>query len=353
MNWSKLRVGITVAVSAVILVLIIFEVTGQSSWFTSRITLYTFVPDAGGMLTGANVNLEGVVIGNVTRIHLAEHPPSPSSPVEITMSVAAGHERWLRTDSQVVLGTAGPLGQTLVNISAGTLQAPPARDGSVLPGAASTGINQLLVSSHDVVTNANLLLQRIGALVDQVQNGKGSIGKLLYSSQLYDRFNAVAGNLQQLTAGLNSGKGTAGALLNDKTLYTKLNTTLDNLNTLLGDVEHGNGTAAKLIQDPSLYNNANQLTASLRKTTDALNAGQGAMGALLTNSESSAKLKDALAQLDAVLRQLEAGQGTAGKLLKDPALYNNLNNLSTETQALIKAIRADPKKYLTIHLNIF
>src|SRR6185437_12702279 len=220
-KWSQLKVGITVAIAVAVLVVVIFATTGQTSWFTPRITIYTFVPDAGGMLPGANVNLEGVVIGNVTAIHLAEHPPEVAKPVEVTMSVAKGHERWLRTNSKVVLGTAGPLGQTLVNISSGTLASPPATNGTVLPGEESTGINELLVSSHDVVTNANALLQRMGALVDQIQAGKGSTGKLL----------------------------------TDDGLYVKLDTALDNFNSLLASVQHGNGTAAKLINDPALYTN--------------------------------------------------------------------------------------------------
>ncbi len=350
---ALLRVGGLVFIAAVILVLAIFATTAQFSWFSRQITIYTYVPDAGGMRSGAQVNLEGVAIGNVTAVHLAEHPPNPKMPVKVTMSVNPGHQRWLRADSTVVLGTAGPLGQTLVNISAGTLAAPPARNGTVLPAEASTGINELLVSSHDVITNANLLEQRVGKLLDQIQSGKGSIGALLYSSQLYDRFNRVAGNLQTLTDNLNAGKGTAGKLLTDDRLYAKLNTTLDGLDTLLNRLEHGNGTAAKLINDPSLYNNANQLLAGLKTTTANLNAGRGALGALMTNSATSAKLEDTIARLDAVLADLQAGRGTAGKLMVDPALYNNLNQLSAEARALVKAIRANPKRYLTIHLDIF
>ncbi|MGH9484889.1 MAG: MlaD family protein [Terriglobales bacterium] len=352
-RWSQLRVGILVAIAVVILIFVIFTVTGQSSFFSPKITLYTYVPDAGGMLTGAAVNLEGVVIGNVTAIHLAEHPPNPKEPVKIAMKVTEGHARWLRQDSTVELGTAGPLGQTLVNINAGSLSAPPAVNGTVLPGEGSTGINALLVTSHSVLANANELEVRIGKLLDQIQNGKGSLGKLLYSSELYDRFNKTAQNLEILTANLNSGKGTAGKLLTDDTLYAKLNTTLDSVNSLVAQLEHGNGTMAKLIHDPSLYNHADQLITSLHQTTLALNQGQGALGALMTNSPTSAKLKDALVRLDTILAQVQSGHGTVGKLMRDPALYNNLNNLSVEARALIKAIRANPKKYLTIHLDIF
>jgi phospholipid/cholesterol/gamma-HCH transport system substrate-binding protein len=51
--------------------------------------------------------------------------------------------------------------------------------------------------------------------------------------------------------------------------------------------------------------------------------------------------------------QLEAGQGTAGKLFKDETLYNNTNQTMVETQELLKAIRKNPKKYLSIKLHIF
>lgn len=352
-RWSQLRVGVLVAIAAVILVFVIFAVTGQSALFAPKMTLYTYVPNAGGMLTGAGVNLEGVAIGNVTEIHLAEHPPNPSVPVKITMSVSKGHRRWLRQDSTVELGTAGPLGQTLVNIRAGTLSSPPAVTGTVLRGVASTGINSLLVTSHSVLANANELELRIGKILDQIQGGQGSIGKLLFSNQLYDRFNKTAENLEVLTANLNAGKGTAGKLLTDETLYKKLDTTLDNVNLLVAQLEHGNGTMAKLLHDPSLYNHADQLMASLHQTTQGINEGHGAVGALMTNSPTSAKLKDALARLDAVLAEIQTGNGTIAKLMKDPALYNNLNHLSAESRELIHAIRSNPKKYLTIHLDIF
>ncbi len=51
--------------------------------------------------------------------------------------------------------------------------------------------------------------------------------------------------------------------------------------------------------------------------------------------------------------RLERGEGSAGKFLRDPSLYNNTDQLLVETRGLIKAIRENPKKYLTIHLRVF
>jgi phospholipid/cholesterol/gamma-HCH transport system substrate-binding protein len=51
--------------------------------------------------------------------------------------------------------------------------------------------------------------------------------------------------------------------------------------------------------------------------------------------------------------RLDAGEGSAGKFLRDPSMYNNTNKLLTDMQELVKAIRQDPKKYLTIRLKLF
>jgi phospholipid/cholesterol/gamma-HCH transport system substrate-binding protein len=51
--------------------------------------------------------------------------------------------------------------------------------------------------------------------------------------------------------------------------------------------------------------------------------------------------------------KLDEGNGSAAKFLRDPTLYDNSNKLLTDTQDLIKAVRQNPKKYLTIHLKVF
>jgi phospholipid/cholesterol/gamma-HCH transport system substrate-binding protein len=58
-------------------------------------------------------------------------------------------------------------------------------------------------------------------------------------------------------------------------------------------------------------------------------------------------------KLSALTDRLEAGEGTAGKLFKDPSLYNNADQMLIETRELVKAVRENPKKYLTIHFKLF
>ena len=73
----------------------------------------------------------------------------------------------------------------------------------------------------------------------------------------------------------------------------------------------------------------------------------------ISRVELARKLQNTIEKLSLIADRLEAGQGSAGKLLKDPSVYNNTDQMLVETRNLVKAIRENPKKYLTIHFRVF
>ncbi|WP_433968266.1 hypothetical protein [Tunturiibacter gelidiferens] len=64
-------------------------------------------------------------------------------------------------------------------------------------------------------------------------------------------------------------------------------------------------------------------------------------------------LSNTLTQVNTLVTGVNDGRGTLGKLVTDDAAYTNLNKLLVASTDLVKTIRSDPKKYLTIHLKIF
>jgi phospholipid/cholesterol/gamma-HCH transport system substrate-binding protein len=58
-------------------------------------------------------------------------------------------------------------------------------------------------------------------------------------------------------------------------------------------------------------------------------------------------------KLDSILNRADSGEGTLGQLVRNPSLYNNADQMLTETRGLIVAIRENPKKYLTFHVKVF
>ena len=89
------------------------------------------------------------------------------------------------------------------------------------------------------------------------------------------------------------------------------------------------------------------------KLLDDVNAGKGTLGKLTKDEALAARLQDTINKLSSIADRMEAGEGSLGMLLKNPSLYNNSDQMLIETRSLIKAIRENPKKYLTIRFRVF
>ncbi len=351
LKWSELKVGLTVLTASVTLAVLIVLMNSTGGIFTHKITLTAYFDDASGLRRGAPVQLSGVAIGNVANIRIVSD--RPTTPVEVIMKVNTKYQFGLHTDSVATLATAGVLGETYVNIVSVQATGPEAQNNTVLPTIETPDIEDVVRSSQGTLQNLDALVRRLDRIIAFIESGNGSIGKLIYDPTLYNRLNSTVNQFQGLVSEVTQGKGTLGKLLSDDELYRKADASVDKLNALLDDLNAGKGTAGKILKDPALYNNANQVIANVKQLTDEVNAGKGTMGVLIKNQEFANKLQNTVTKLSAITDRLEAGQGSAGKFLKDPAMYNNTNDLLVESRSLIKAIRQNPKKYLTIHLKLF
>ncbi len=352
-RWSQLRVGITVLVALITLAILIFLMTGTTGLFTKKYIVRCFVDNAGGLRVGAPVRLEGVDIGNVTGIGVVNDPRRRVAPVEIVMKITTKYADTMRNDCQVELTTAGVLGEVFVDMDCRQAKGAPLQNGAELPTRDVPQLQDVVRASQGTLENLDVLIKKLNDIVAFIQSGQGSIGKVIYDPSLFDRANSAVTQLQQIMTQINSPNGTIGKLLNSDDLYQKANSTVDTLNKIVADINNGNGTAGKFLKDPSLYDNANKTINNANKLIDDINAGKGTLGRLVKDEALGRKIDSTVTHLDNITSGLDKGEGTAGKFLKDPALYNNANNLLTETQSLIKAVRQDPKKYLTIHLKIF
>jgi phospholipid/cholesterol/gamma-HCH transport system substrate-binding protein len=344
---------ITVLLSALILGVLLFLMTGTGGLFTPRIILRSYFDNASGLRVGAPVRLSGVDIGNVTSILIINAKDKQITPVEVTMKVSTQYGFNLRRDSVSSLDTAGVLGETYLDIESGQAVGPPAQNGDVLPTQVNPDFSQVVRSSQSTLQNMDALLKRADRILAFAESGKGSLGKMIYDPTLYNRLSSTVAEFQKIVEQIGNGEGSLGALISRRDAYDKFVATLDKMNSVINDIQAGKGTAGKFLKDPALYDNANDTIANVKKITEDINAGRGTLGKLTKDEELAKKLDNTISKLSELSSDLEAGKGTAGKLLKDEGLYNNANQMLVETQGLIKAIRENPKKYLSIKLHIF
>ena len=351
LKWSQLKVGITVLAALTTLAVLIFLMSGTGGFLNKKIILKSFFDNATGLRVGAPVRLSGVDIGNVTAIRVV--PSKQPTPVEVTMKVSTKYHDGLRKDSLTLLSTAGVLGETYIDIDSSTATKGEAQDGDVLPSRDVPDFADMVRAGQGTLQNMDALLKRMDRIIAFVESGKGSVGKLIYDPTLYNRLASTVSEFQDLVSQIGEGKGTLGKLIADDTVYNKLNATLDKVNTMVDDLNAGKGTAGKFLKDPALYDNANKTIANVRQLTEDINQGKGALGKLAKDPEFANRLQNIMNKLSTIADRLEAGEGTAGKLLRDPSLFNNADQMLVESRELIKSIRENPKKYLTIRMRVF
>ncbi len=351
LKWSQLKVGVTVIVASVTLMILIFLMSGTGGWFTHKIILKSYFDNSSGLRNGAPVRLQGVDIGNVNGIRVV--PGKPLTPVEVTMKVNTKYHFELRKDSVTSLSTAGVLGETYIDIDSSMAKGPEAQSGDTLTTREHPDIQDVVRSSQSTLQNMDALLKRTDRILAFVESGQGSIGKFIYDPNLYDRVNATVNEFKGIVDEVKNGQGSIGQLIANDEAYNKAMAAVDKINAIIDELQQGKGTAGLFLKDPKLYDNANETIANVRKLSDDINAGKGAIGKLARDQQFADKLQNTMNKISDLTDRLEAGEGTFGRLLKDPALYNNSDQMLVETRGLVKSIRENPKRYLTFHVKIF
>ena len=350
-RWARLKVGLLAMVALVILGVLIFLLTGNSSPFASKATLYTFLEDSAAINENAPVRLNGIRIGTVKKIALSGLA-DPAKIIRMDLEVDDKYLVAIPVDSQAGVGAENVLGTKYINIKKG-LSKSTVRAGATLNAKDTSDFNDVIEQGNTLLVQLQAILKRVDAIVGVVEQGKGSIGKLLVDEELYNRILATVAEVQSLSTALNSNKGTLGKLVYDDALYNDVRGTVARLDLVIDNINSGQGTAGKLIKDPAMYDNANKAILDIRRMLKDIDDGKGTVGKLLKSDDLHNQISSTLGKVDTMIDKMNAGQGTIGQLLVNPSLYDSLNGTSREVNQLMKDFRANPKKFLTIQLKLF
>jgi phospholipid/cholesterol/gamma-HCH transport system substrate-binding protein len=351
-QWSQLRVGALVLAAMAVLVLVILLMSSATGGlFARKLTLRTYFDNAGGLKNGAPVTLEGVTIGNITKIRVV--PDRSPTPVEITMRVGGQYIHFLHTDSTTSTVQAGVLGDSFVDITSAHAIGPEPTNNTELRSTEAPSLQGVISASQQSIEQISKLMKNANVLMDTLNSKRGTIGGLINDPAFYSKLNHIADNVEKLTAAINSGNGTIGRLVNDDALYTHADSVIGRFDSIAQGIQNGQGTAGKFVKDDTLYNNLNSTVANANKLLADVNSGKGSIGKLAKDPEFAKKLDDTITRLDAILTGIDQGKGTIGQLMQNRSVYDHTDQTMDQAQQLLQAIRKDPKKYFVIRLKLF
>jgi phospholipid/cholesterol/gamma-HCH transport system substrate-binding protein len=338
--WSELKIGVMAVAALALTALLVVAVGGASGFAWQRYTLKTSFENVQGLKSGAIVRVAGVEVGKVTKVRLA------GTGVEVHLSIKEENQSRVTTESRASIGAMSLLGEPLIDISPSTAGTP-LKDGDVIKSSKPAA------QISDVAATANEGIVEATALLKDIREGKGTVGKLFTDEALYREFNDFVASANAVTASINKGQGTLGKLTKDPKAYDELNASLVNLREVTRRINAGEGSLGQLLKDDKLAKSLTATTNNLDQVTARLNRNDNTAGKLLTETELYDKLNNTVGRLDELARNLSQGQGSAGQFLHDKQLYDNMNSAANELKGLIADIRKDPKKYLNVRVSIF
>ena len=139
--------------------------------------------------------------------------------------------------------------------------------------------------------NLTATIGNIKTVTDRIANGQGTVGKLINEDTLYKSALTTVSNLQDTSTEIqgaaadahslltninhvvdqvNSGQGTVGKLIKDDALYNETTSSMTNLKEILQKVNRGQGSVGKLVNDESLLKNVKLSLQKLDKATESL-----------------------------------------------------------------------------------
>jgi phospholipid/cholesterol/gamma-HCH transport system substrate-binding protein len=331
--WSELKIGVLAIAGIVIVAITIFLLTGGKGFFWQRYSLKAKFTNVAGLNSGSPVRVAGVEVGTVTAVGLS------GDQVEVTFEVNQAFRPQITDHSVARLGSVSLLGESAVDIT-------PSSSGTPIPDGGYVPSGKAAAALSDITDSAGAGIAELTALIREMREGKGSIGKLLTDDALYAGLNGFVDSGSVLLKEIREGKGSMGRLVSDPKTVDTLNATLKNLEDVTGKLNSGQGSIGQLLKDDAFSKSLNDFTGNANTLIKAMNTGDGTIGKLVTDPALFNKLNTVSQRLDELMNNLNTGQGTMGRLLKDQQLYENMNKLIDE-------ITKDPKKYLTVHVSIF
>jgi phospholipid/cholesterol/gamma-HCH transport system substrate-binding protein len=358
-RWSQLKVGLLAIAALIILSGLVFLMVGNLGIFRSKSDVYTFLNDSESLAPGADVRLNGILIGKVAAVKLSGSR-DPNRTVRVAMEIDNRSLRDIPVDSQAGLANATLLGTKLINIKRG-MSSQTIQPGAELASSQTAELQDIFEQSSSTIAALQLTIKKVNDIIDLVESGKGTIGQLLVDDTLVkktkailDTVQSVATEAQTLVASLNSPTNSVGKFVHDNgETYTKVQASLSKVNDVIDKVNNGNGTLGKLLNDAALYDEARDSLMQVHNLLADLQAGKGTAGKLLKSEELNNQLLATMQRVDSLLDKINNGQGTISRLLNDPTIAEDLDGVMRETQGLLKDFRANPKKFLHIKLGLF
>lgn len=269
------RLGIFIFIGTVFIVISVFLIGSKESLFVDTINIQSRFKRIEGLKTGAPVLLNGLTIGTVKSITLAQ---DSIGGVLVVMSIEKKLINFIRLNSEAYIETEGLVGKKVVSITPGTNEYEIISENGFIKSRESLNIAEVVEETTEILKYIKNITKDFADVVNKVNQGKGTIGKLINNDQLYrttvDITKSADTSLQVLTTKLdeltNYIVGVGGGA---SRIFNNIDSVVFDIRSLIQDVENGKGVLGALMADRSAYDSIKTVINNMVTTTESFKDG--------------------------------------------------------------------------------
>ena len=193
----KIRLGIFVAGGLALFVLAIFIIGKQKNLFNPVYTLHSTFHNVSGLQVGNNIRFSGINIGTVDNINIIN-----DSTVSVDMTIKREVKQFIKSDSEVAIGSEGLIGDRLLIITQGSSNASQALEGQQLGSKEPVETDAIISSLQVTAGNAEVISYQLADIMTKINRGDGTLGRLIQDTTIAENLNQTIVNLKKGTKGL-------------------------------------------------------------------------------------------------------------------------------------------------------
>jgi phospholipid/cholesterol/gamma-HCH transport system substrate-binding protein len=193
----KVRLGLFVLGGLTLFVLAIFIIGKQKNLFNPVFTLRATFSNVSGLRVGNNIRFSGINVGTVDNIIIIN-----DSTVRVDMSVKIEVKRFIKTDSEVAIGSEGLIGDRLLIITQGSSDTTIVTAGQRLKSKEPVETDAIMASLQVTAGNAEIITEQLAEIMTKINSGEGTLGRLIQDTTIARNLNQTIVNLKQSSKGL-------------------------------------------------------------------------------------------------------------------------------------------------------
>lgn len=273
----KARLGMFIAGGIAVFIIAIFIIGKQQNLFNPVFKVTTTFFNVSGLQVGNNVRFSGITVGTVDNISIIN-----DSTVQVDLMIKKTVQQFIKADSKAGIGSEGIIGDRVLIITQGSNEAAIAKDGQHILSKEPVETDDIIVSLQATAVNAEVITLELAEIMTNINNGQGTLGRLIQDSTVAENINQIIGNFKTSSEGLDETievtKENAFAFMKSlQKTAAKTEVASNQLGEIMIKINSGEGTLGRLIQDTTLSSNLDTTIVNLKESSIGMNENMEAL----------------------------------------------------------------------------